>query len=405
MLLMNIKMAWNSLRASKLRSFLTMVAVIIGVAAFLVVTTTVDGLKSTAVSEIDELGGNLVAITSGQIFYEDESGEQQLNFAAAIGAPTLTEQDLKDVAKIEGVKAAAPQVLVTGTVEYEDEPVAGALILATNSDYPEAFSQELATGAFFEDSASKRVVIGSGIAERYFKNTSALARTLSIRGEDFVVVGVMESFESSFNFGGAELNNSVIIPIETAKELTGAPAAIQEIDIQLAEGTEAEAVVEEIESTLLENHGGEHDFTVLKQDELIELTGSLLDTIKQTSQAVSSIMLFVGGVVILLIMLISVGERVREIGIRKSIGATNRNILAQFMIEALVLSWFGSLLGILFGWAAGLVVQNLIDITPEYSLNTIMLVMAISTVIGGLAGVYPAWQAAKKDPIEALRHE
>lgn len=404
MLFMNLKMAWNSIRASKLRSFLTMVAVIIGVAAFLLVTTTVEGLKSAAASEIDELGGNLVTINSGQLFFEDESGNQQLNFAATLGAPTLTEQDLEDVSKIEGVRVAAPQVLVSGAVQYEGEDVAGALILATNSSYPEAFNQEVSTGAFFEDSASKRVVIGQGIVDRYFNNTSPLARTLSIRGEEFIVVGVMESFESSFSFG-ADLNSAVIIPIDTATELTGAPPAIQEIDIQLEEGADAEAVVNNIEETLLDNHGGERDFTVLKQDELIDLTGSLLDQIKQASQAISAIMLFVGGVVIMLIMLISVNERIREIGIRKSIGATNRNILSQFMIEALFLSWFGSLLGIIVGWVGGIVVRNLIDVTPVYSLSTILTVMLISTTVGVLAGVYPAWQAAKKNPIEALRHE
>lgn len=404
MLLMNIKMAWNSIRASKLRSLLTMVAVIIGVAAFLLVTTTVEGLKSATANEIDELGGNLVTINSGQIFFEDESGNQQLNFAAVLGASTLTEQDLEDVSEIEGVRVAAPQVLVSGTVQYDGEDVAGSLILATNSNYPEAFNQEVSIGAFFEDSASKHVVIGQGIAGRYFNNTNPLARTLSIRGEEFIVVGVMEPFDSSFNLG-ANLDSAVIIPIDTAKELTGAPPAIQEIDIQLDDNADAEAVVAQIEETLLDNHGGEQDFTVLKQDELIDLTGSLLDQIKQASQAVSAIMLFVGGVVIMLIMLISVNERIREIGIRKSIGATNRNILSQFMIEALFLSWFGSLLGIIVGWVGGLVVRNLIDVTPVYSLSAILMVALISTTVGVLAGVYPAWQAAKKNPIEALRHE
>lgn len=402
---MNFKMALNSIRSAKLRSFLTIIAVIIGVGAYLVVTTTVDGLKTAASSEINELGGNLVTVNSGQVFYEDENGNQQFNFAAAVGAPTLTERDLKDIKSLDGVRAAAPQVLVSGVVQYQEKDLKGALILATTSDYLEAFGQELSTGSFFEDTASKRVVIGSAVAEQFFSNTSPLAKTISVRGENFVVAGVMESFESSFNFSGADLNSAVIVPLGTAKELTGAPVAITEIDIQLAQDADTEAVVSKIDEILLENHGGERDFTVLKQDELIELTGSLLDTIKGASQAVSSIMLFVGGVVILLIMLISVSERVREIGIRKSIGATNKNILSQFLIEALVLSWFGSLLGLVAGWLAGLAVKSTIDITPQYSLNTLLTVVIISTITGCLAGVYPAWQAAKKDPIEALRHE
>jgi putative ABC transport system permease protein len=160
-----------------------------------------------------------------------------------------------------------------------------------------------------------------------------------------------------------------------------------------------------MDAILLANHGGEHDFTVLKQEELIELTGDIFSLIKSASQAVSSIMLFVGAIVILLVMLIAVNERIKEIGVRKSIGATNSNILSQFLIEALVLTWFGSVLGIIFAWALGFLVKSTVGITPEYSLNTIITIAVISTIIGALAGIYPAWQAARKDPVEALRHD
>lgn len=403
----NIKQALNSLRQSKLRSFLTMIAVIIGVAAFVVVTTTVEGLKSATANEINELGGNLITVNSGKILYKDESGKQQFNFAASFGASTLTEKDLQNLRELEGVKAAAPQVMISGEVEVKGKPFPSALILATNSDYPSALSQKIEKGEFFQDNLSNKnvVVVGSGVMKNGFNGVSPLGSKILIRNQEFTVIGVTEEHKSSLNFG-PDLNDAVIIPLESAKELTGGtPVSIQEIDIQLDEGANTDKLAETINTKLRENHGGEEDFTVLKQDELIGLSGSLLDQIKKVSQAISYIMLFVGSVVILLIMLITVKERTREIGIRKSIGATNSNVLVQFLTEAVVLSWAGSLIGIVVGFAFGFVVKSVIDVTPAYSINSIIIVIAISTIIGAIGGFLPALKAARKDPVDALRYE
>ena len=163
--------------------------------------------------------------------------------------------------------------------------------------------------------------------------------------------------------------------------------------------------MESIKQTLLKNHGGEEDFTVLKQDDLINLTDDLFGLIKSSGQFLSFIMLFVASIVILLIMLITVRERTREIGIRKSIGATNSNILIQFLTEAIVLSWVGSAIGLVIGYLLGFVLQRATGITPVYSLNTVITVVFISTSVGIVAGVIPAWMAARKDPVDSLRHE
>ncbi len=405
MFIMSFKMALNSIRAAKLRSFLTMFAVIIGVMAFIIVTTTVDGLKNTATSQINDLGGNLVTVNSGQLISKDSSGKEKVNFAASFGASTLTEKDYNDIKKIDGIKATAPQVLISGVVKHGDKTVGDAYIGATSTDYPKALNQKVEQGDFFSDSDTRFAVIGKGLADELFPNSSALGRIISIRGRDFTIVGVMETFESALNLGGLDINKAVLIPLGAAKKLTGGPVLINEIDIQVNDTSDVNEVVKQIESTLLGNHGGEHDFTVLKQDELVELTGNLLGTIKQASQFIAYIMLFVGAVVIMLIMLISVTERIKEIGIRKSIGATNLNILTQFLIEAVVLSWLGTALGLAFGWLAGFAVKALIDITPAYTLATFTVISLIATVIGVVAGIYPAMQAARKNPVEALRHE
>lgn len=402
----NVKLALTSLRSSKLRAFLTMMAVIIGVMGFVVVTATVEGLKSSVANEVNDLGGNLVTVNPGQIIERDDSGEvSSFNFAAAFGASTLTEKDLKSIQNIEGVNAAAPQMLVSGLVQRNGEIFKNNLIIATNQDYPASFGQEVAEGDFFTDDQEQFVIVGQDIVEELYGGKLSLGTQLRVAGEDFTVLGAMESFDSAFTGFGADLNRAVIIPLKSGKKINGGTVLIQEIDVQVASTEQVDSVVEEINSTLLENHGGEQDFTVLRQDELIDLTGGIFDQIKAAAQALSFIMLFVGGVVILLIMLITVSERTREIGIRKSIGATNSNIMIQFLTEAVVISWVGSLLGVFFAYLLGFAVKNVTDISPEYSMPTLISVAVISTVIGSVAGLYPASQAARKDPVEALRHE
>lgn len=405
----NLHLAMASIRGAKLRTFLTTVAVIIGIASFTVVTTMVDGLQSAATSEIDGYGGNLITVVPGKVLIENENGDTELNFAAAsLGTSTITEKDVKDIAAIDEVVAIAPLSFVGAQVSRNDTVIEDAAIIATSPDYPVAFSQEVTQGTFLQESELKGnfAVVGQGIVEELYGGELSLGTQVVIRGQEFTVIGAMEPYETALGaISPVDLDKSVFISLDNGKELNAGTLLIQEVDLQLDPEADAEAVKDRIHDTLLANHGGEEDFTVLTQDELIELSSSIFGVIKQAGQFLSGVMLFVSSIVILLIMLVTVRERTREIGIRKSIGATNVNILTQFMAEAVVISWVGSFIGLIIGAIVGLIAKNATDITPAYSLNTLVVLVVISTTVGVLAGVIPAAMAARRDPIESLRHE
>jgi len=404
----DIRLATASLKSAKLRAFLTMVAIIVGVTGFMLVTTFVDGFKRNITDQVNSLGTNLIQITPGNSLIRDEEGNI-IGFdpIASFGASTLTAADLEDIRATEGVEMVAPLMMISGLVQRGNEALSGVSIMATSHQYPDTFGQKLGSGSFFgkNDSDKKFVVIGSSIAEElYASETAGVGTQLTIRGEKFTIVGIMEKWDMGMSMF-FDLNKIVIIPLGTATAFSQGAMNIMEVDIRINENSDVQAMAASLNVALLENHGGEQDFTVSTQEEMLRLTEDMISQLKIVSQAMTFIMLFVGGVVITLIMLITVKERTREIGIRKSIGATNGSILTQFLVEALVISWIGSLIGVGVSFLIGLYLGAVTDIMPAYTIPTIVAVIIISTLVGGFAGLAPAFIAARKDPVEALRDE
>lgn len=403
----SIQAAQSSIRSSKVRTALTTVGVIIGVIFFVLISSIVDGLNAGVRDQIESLGGNLITVTPGNTIERDEEGNiENFNFAASFGASTLTERDLQSVGEVDGIKAAAPQMIVSGIVSRDEMELSNGFILATNPSYPDAVNQSIETGSFFGSEAKSNVaVVGAGVVDELFAGTASLGSSITVRGQQFTIIGIMERYETNgFNFG-PDINNAVYIPFETGKEFNGGVALVQEIDIQLEEEADADVVATAIEESILENHGGEKDFTVIKQDEFIDLTGNIFSLLKNFSNIISLIILMIGGVVILLVMLITVKERTQEIGLRKAVGATNRDILTQFIFEAIAVTWFGAFVGATISVAIGLLISALTELSPVFTLNTFLVAFALSSVFGLLGGIIPAFIAASKDPIEALRNE
>lgn len=413
MILQNIKMALISIRSAKMRSFLTMLGIIIGVFAVLIMIGIGDGVKSQVSGQISSLGSNLLTVTSGQIGGSSSSaknGQQQkggssFNFAGSVGASTLTSQDVNTIEQTKNVIATAPFNIVSSIVTYDQLSTSSPFISGTTANYSDIRQLKIENGNFFtttdNDNNAKVAVLGADTKQNLFGDSEALGKEIGIRGQKFTVVGVIKKSDAGSGFG-ASSDDIVYIPINTANQITNSNQIFR-ILVQVNDPKNISSTQNAIKEELKTNHAGQEDFSVLTQEDLLSTFNTILDLLTAFVVAIASISLLVGGIGIMNIMLVTVSERTREIGIRKAIGATSGNILSQFLIEAVILSVMGGLLGLGLSYIAGLIVKKFAGITPVFSLKALVLALGVSLFVGVVFGVAPAIKAARKRPIQALK--
>ena len=404
----NVKMAMASMRNSRIRTLLTMLGIIIGVASVVLTVSLGQGIKHGMTRQISRSGDRLTILPGVPITRNDKGRVTGFNLAAAIGASTLTEKDIESISKVPGVELVVPMAVITATPTSVDrQGLPSTFVVATTPDVPQLFNKKLAKGSFFEPDETTRdlAVIGKDVAQAFFQDDSPIGRTLSIRGKSFIVRGVMEEFQSTgLNFG-LSYNSAIFIPMESGKKLTNNVVELREVDVKVAPGANIADVQSQIIETIKANHAKQEDFSVLRQEEFISITDQLFGILTAFVAAIAGISIFVGGIGVMNIMLVSVTERTREIGIRKALGATNKQILGQFMVEAVVLTVGGGLLGILLALIIGAIITVTTDLSPALEPTILVLALGISTLVGIVFGIAPALKAARKDPIESLRHD
>jgi len=411
MIWQNVRLALKTIRSNKLRSMLTMLGIIIGVASVTTVVSLGNGFKQQIQGEITGLGANLVTVVPGNIFERDDDGNIAINdsgFSSAVGVSTITTEDLNTIKEDKGVAAATAIVPVSGLITYKDEPVKGTSLIATDSDLPEVLDQEISRGSMFDGDEDEDIaVIGSELATDLFGSLDAVTGIIYVRGEKFVVTGVLESSNEQVlsELTGFDFGRTVYIPLARGSSYNQGSTTLQEIDLLVKEEAEIDETINRLEEKLTENHGGQKDFSFVKQEDILSLTDTFTTIATQFVAAIAGISLLVGGIGIMNIMLVSVTERTREIGLRKAIGASRSHILLQFLIESMLLSAIGGLLGVGLAYAAVGAITVFTDFSGSFDLVTILIATGVSAVVGILAGLWPAWQAARKDPIKSLRHE
>jgi putative ABC transport system permease protein len=401
----NFRIAFRALWANKMRSLLTTLGIIIGVAAVIAVVSIVQGLQFLLTQQLQGVGATYIMVLPDQ---------QNQGPGVVTRQVKLTWDDGKAIRDdVPGVKLITPVLVGQQPVKYRDRQHS-TLVLGVNDDWPEVNNHAVEYGRFLSSLDLKHrrkvVVIGNQVVEELRLGDNPIGREIYVGSIPATVIGIMEEVGQSL---GTDVDDLIFVPFDTSLMLFGRNAADQvQLRMQAEDTRVVERVKSDISRILRRRHkipeGQADDFQVLVQDEILDTVNSILGNVTAVVGAVVGVALLVGGIGIMNIMLVSVTERTREIGIRKSVGARRQDILVQFLIEAITLSLLGGALGLLLGYGIGAVASGMLpgDWPPAHvPFWAVALAIGFSSVVGIFFGIYPASKAAALDPIDALRYE
>lgn len=401
-----ITTAWVGVISHKLRSFLTMLGIVIGVAAVITLMSVGRGAEQQILSSIQSLGSNLITIRSGSF----------MSFGVRGGvSQTLTIEDSEAISKqISNITAVAPSYssslqLVVGGQNTNSQ------VTGTTPEYLKVNNLKIASGAFFTEEeyqrGSKVIVLGSNVATTLFPNTDPIGQQLRMGTIIVRVIGVLES--KGAMFGSSD--DGVLMPLTAMQQTVAQPRTAQggrivsAVSLTVSDETQTQNVIDSITSLLRAQHqlssSADDDFNIMSTEEIANSLSEAMGTMTLLLGAIAAISLLVGGIGVMNIMLVSVLERTREIGIRKALGARERDIWGQFLIEAAFLSFAGGIIGVIAGWVVSYIINRMGLMTTLVTPDIVIMAVSVAVGIGLFFGFYPAWNASRLNPIEALRSE
>ena len=403
----HFKAGLDSVRGDKWRNFWTMLGIIIGVASVITIVSIGEGVKQQISSQINKSGKNLITIRPSTL---STSNKDSNNFNILSGVSimgSLQQDDAEAVAQAKGIIASAPLAVISANVSAAHGAYRDGLVIGTTTDLPTLINQSLAYGVFLtdDDKGMNVAVIGQSAANAMFEVDVPLGHTFKIKNEEFIVRGIFNDFGATPLSEQANYNSAIFIPYDVAQRLTKNTAATYQILAKTNGSESVDAAVSSVQSKLTKTHGGQSNFSVLKASQSQAVSSNVLTLLTSLIGGVAAISLLVGGIGIMNVMLVSVTERMHEIGIRKAIGATNRQILSQFIIESSLLSLTGGAIGVAVAFVVDGLLRFSTNLRPVISWQIVLLATGVSLAVGILFGSIPALKAARKDPIEALRSQ
>ena len=396
-------MAWASLIANKLRSLLTMLGIIIGVAAVIALVSIGNGVKQDIEDSISSLGSNLLVVLPGAPRTPGARSSQG-------SMKSLKISDYEAIAKLEGVKAASPMTNGSYVVIYQNKNWTTS-VAGVNSNFQDVNNWTMTSGRFFSDknvqNRERVAVVGQTVVKNLFTDEDPVGKEIRVKNIPFRVIGVLKSKGNGTM--GNDQDDTVLIPYTTSMERVEGIDYLRRVYVVAKDDGGIDRLQADIENLLRVRHNIKDtnldDFNIQNMKSIMETVAQTTGTFTLFLGAVAAISLVVGGIGIMNIMLVSVTERTREIGVRKALGATYSVIVTQFLIEAIVISLMGGFIGIAFGIGASKVIGMVSGMSTVVSVPTIIMSFAFSMAIGLIFGIYPARKAAKLNPIDALHYE
>lgn len=384
-----VRPALSGIMTNKLRSFLTMLGIIIGVASVIMLVSLTQGATGQVTSQIQSLGSNLITV----------------NIRGRGFNTSLSYNDAMALGQEDNVSAVAPVVNSSITVKYGDKSTDGVSLIGTNDLYEKVRNVHVQSGRFIlpidVEYRQKVAILGVQTAQDLFGFMNPVGQYIKINGQKVKVIGLLQPQGSSLMAAG---DNVVLMPLTTVERMIYS-RGVNTIYIQASSSDTVDSVVQRIQSILVKRFRDENSVNVLSQTQMLSTVSQITNTMSLLLGGIAGISLLVGGIGIMNIMLVSVTERTREIGIRKAVGAKRSDILWQFLIEAVVITGMGGIIGILLGIGGGKILSAMLNIPSAVSVQVMLLSFAFAVGIGILFGIYPANRAAKLNPIEALRYE
>lgn len=382
-----IKIAYKNIKSNKLRSCLTMLGLIVGISSVIILVGIAKGSTDSVLNEVSSLGSDVLNLNI-------TNSEYSINY-----------NELDNLLSIDNINSVSPYKNINATVSKNNETSSKTTLIATTGEYINISSLKLTSGRNISiidiENKNKVCILGSDAVETYFGLSNPINETIKINNDNYTVIGVLEESSSSF---GTDINNSIIIPYTTIKYLN-TDTTISNILLKVNNVDNIDLTILNIENSIRSLYQISTDyFTVTSSSSLLETMDNITDTLSLLLGGIASISLIVGGIGVMNVMLVSVSERTKEIGIRKSLGAKKKDIMYQFLTESLILCITGGILGIIIG----IVIGNLLtifNVSFTLSISIIILSVSISLIIGLVFGIFPAYKASSLNPIDALRSE
>ena len=395
------RIARQNLAANRMRALLTTLGIVIGVASITVVMSLGEGVRQAVSQQVGKLGGNVIIVKPGRT--DSQTANPYSPYNAAM-TTTLTERDYNTAKDIANVKEVAPVMILSGSVKDDSNHSADVPILATSEALIDVLELKIRSGQFIDAETSRdTVVLGQQLAIDIFGTDEAMGQSLLVKGRRHTVIGTVKNTNTPINLSGLNLDHAAYVSLDDGKSFNQGIAQIQQLALKVEDVKTIGNTAQAVHSAILKNHNGEQDFTTLAGKEIADASSGFFTSLVTVTAIISGITLVVSGIGVMNIMLVSVTERTREIGIRKALGATDQNIMVQFLIEALIMCVVGGIVGIAIAYAIAFFISSQLYFQPSINPVIIATGFGLALGVGIIFGLYPALKASRKDPIEALR--